>query len=61
MASDAHEQHETLDHLVDDYSRTGMSRRQFLYRAMAAGLTAASASALLAACSSGTSSGVRRA
>ncbi len=57
MASDAHEQHETLDHLVDDYSRTGMSRRQFLQRAMAAGLTVAGASALLAACDSGTSSG----
>jgi multiple sugar transport system substrate-binding protein len=55
MASDAHEQHETLDHLVDDYSRTGMSRRQFMRRAMAAGLTAAGASALLAACGSGTS------
>jgi multiple sugar transport system substrate-binding protein len=56
MARDAHEQHETLDHLVDDYSRTGMSRRQFLQRAMAAGLTAASASALLAACASSSTS-----
>lgn len=55
MASDAHEQHETLDRLVDEYSRTNMSRRQFLWRAMATGLTAAGASALLAACSSGTS------
>jgi hypothetical protein len=49
MTSDARERHETLDHLVDEHSRTGMSR-QFLQRAMAAGLTAASASMLLAAC-----------
>lgn len=52
MTSDAHDQQTTLDHLVDEFSRTGMSRRQFLYRAMAVGLTAASASALLAACGS---------
>jgi multiple sugar transport system substrate-binding protein len=57
MTSDAHMQHETLDHLVDDYSRTGMSRRQFFQRAMAIGLTAASAGVLLAACDSGTASG----
>ena len=50
MTSDTHAQHETLDHLVDEYSRSGMSRRQFLQRAMAVGLTAASASSLLAAC-----------
>ena len=36
MTSDAHNQHETLDHLVDDFSRTGMGRRWFLQRAMAA-------------------------
>src|SRR5258708_18758496 len=56
MTSDAHNQHKTLDRLVDDYSRTGMSRRRFLQGAMAAGLTAAGASALLAACDTGSSS-----
>src|SRR5260221_11191609 len=56
MTSDAQEQHQTLDHLVDEYSRTGMSRRQFMQRAMAAALTAAGAGALLAACGSGSSS-----
>jgi len=56
MTSDAHNQHETLDRLVDDYSRTGMSRRRFLLGAMAAGLSAAGASALLAACDAGSSS-----
>jgi hypothetical protein len=48
MTSDAHQRHETLDHLVAHYSRAGMSRRQFMQRAMAAGLTAAGASALFA-------------
>src|SRR5260221_3608721 len=48
MTSDAQEQHEALHHLVDEYSSTGMSRRQFMRRAMAVGLTAAGAIALLA-------------
>ena len=56
MTSDAHDQQTTLDHLVDEFSRTGMSRRQFMYRALAAGLTVSSASALLAACDSGSGS-----
>src|SRR5258708_10953013 len=55
MTSDAYAHHETLDHLVDEYSRTGLSRRQFLQRAMAVGLTAAGAGALLAACGGGSS------
>ena len=56
MTGEAQQQHDTLDRLVDEYSRTGMSRRQFLNRAMAAGLSAAGASVLLAACGNGTSS-----
>src|SRR5260370_2421110 len=55
MTSDAYAHHETIDHLVDEYSRIGLSRRQFLQRAMAVGLTAAGASALLAACGGGSS------
>jgi len=39
-----------LDELVEKYTTTGMSRRAFLQRATALGLTASSASALLAAC-----------
>lgn len=55
MTSDAHAQHETLDHLVDGYFQRGMSRRQFMQRAMAAGLTLTGASTLLAACGGGSS------
>jgi multiple sugar transport system substrate-binding protein len=55
MANDDPGQPDKLDRLVDEYSRTGMSRRQFLQRAMALGFTAAGASAVLAACSSGAS------
>lgn len=46
---DRHRQKE-LDQLVEDYAQQGLSRRTFLQRAMAVGLTAGSASALLAAC-----------
>ncbi|HEX9058380.1 MAG TPA: ABC transporter substrate-binding protein [Ktedonobacterales bacterium] len=42
-----------VDQLVDDYARSGMSRREFLRRAMIAGLSASAASALLAACGGG--------
>ena len=42
-----------LDQLVEDYSVNGLSRRTFLQRATAAGLTISSASALLAACGTG--------
>jgi multiple sugar transport system substrate-binding protein len=61
MASDAHGSNEHLDRLVDEYSHTGMNRRQFLQRAMAVGLSAAGASALLAACDAGGSSGTSNA
>jgi alpha-glucoside transport system substrate-binding protein len=46
-----------LDRLVEDYTQHAMSRRSFLQRAMAVGLTASSASALLAACSGNSTSG----
>jgi alpha-glucoside transport system substrate-binding protein len=39
-----------LDKLVETYKNNGMSRRSFLQSAMALGVTASSASALLAAC-----------
>lgn len=45
-----------LDQLVEDYTRRGMSRRSFIQHAMTVGLTASSASALLAACSSSATS-----
>lgn len=45
-----------IDQLVEDYTQHGMSRRSFLQRATAVGLTASSASALLAACGGASSS-----
>jgi alpha-glucoside transport system substrate-binding protein len=44
-----------LDQLVEEYTQKGLGRRIFLQRAMAVGLTASSASALLAACGGSTS------
>ncbi len=44
------QQRQEVDSLVEEYTQQGMSRRVFMQRAMAAGLTASSASALLAAC-----------
>jgi alpha-glucoside transport system substrate-binding protein len=41
---------EELDQLVEDYTTRGVSRREFLQRAMATGLTLSAAGALLAAC-----------
>jgi alpha-glucoside transport system substrate-binding protein len=46
---DRHQRAE-VDQLVEDYTRQGLSRREFLRRAMVAGLSASAASALLAAC-----------
>lgn len=43
---------ENLDQLVEGFTRQGMTRRQFMQRAMAAGLSASAAGALLAACGS---------
>jgi alpha-glucoside transport system substrate-binding protein len=48
-------QHEAVDRLVEEYTSKGMSRRQFLGRAMAVGLSASAAATLLAACGAGTS------
>ncbi len=46
-----------LDQLVADYTRHGLNRRTFLQRAMAIGLSASSASAILAACGGSTPPG----
>lgn len=47
-----------LDQLVEQYTTTSrINRRQFLHRAMAAGLSVSAASALLEACGGGTSTG----
>lgn len=48
-------QRDELDQLVEEYTRQPLSRRAFLQRAVAAGLTISSASALLAACGGGSS------
>jgi len=39
-----------MDQLVEDYTKKGITRRAFMQRAMAIGLSASSATALLAAC-----------
>ncbi len=47
-----------IDQLVEEYTTTtNINRRQFLQRAMAAGLSLSAASALLAACGGGSSNG----
>ncbi|HEV2236333.1 MAG TPA: ABC transporter substrate-binding protein [Ktedonobacterales bacterium] len=45
-----------LDQLVEDYARQGVSRREFLRRAMATGLSLSAAGALLSACGGSSSS-----
>jgi alpha-glucoside transport system substrate-binding protein len=57
---DSH-QRNAIDQLVEDFSRRGLSRREFLKRAMATGLSVSAASTLLAACggSGGTSSAIQ--
>jgi alpha-glucoside transport system substrate-binding protein len=49
------QQHAAVDRLVEEYTSRGMSRRQFLGRAMAVGLSASAAAALLAACGASSS------
>jgi alpha-glucoside transport system substrate-binding protein len=44
-----------LEQLVEDYARQGLSRREFLRRAMATGLSLSAAGALLSACGGGSS------
>lgn len=51
------EQREAVDRLVEDYTRHGLSRRQFMQRALAAGLSISAAGALLAACGNSSSAG----
>jgi alpha-glucoside transport system substrate-binding protein len=46
-------QRSAIDQLVDDFSQHGLSRREFLKRAMATGLSFSAAATLLAACGSG--------
>jgi alpha-glucoside transport system substrate-binding protein len=48
---------EELDDLVADYQRRGVSRRAFIQRSVALGLSLSAASALLAACGGGSSGG----
>lgn len=54
---DAADQREALDHLVDDFTHSHMSRRSFLRRAVATGLSLSAAASLLAACGGSTSGG----
>jgi alpha-glucoside transport system substrate-binding protein len=51
-------QRSAIDQLVEDYSQSGLSRREFIKRAVAAGLSISAASTLLAACGGGGSSSV---
>jgi alpha-glucoside transport system substrate-binding protein len=57
MSLDDRPQQDDVDQLVDSYMHYGMSRRTFLRRAMAVGLSASAASTLLAACGGSPSSG----
>src|SRR5690348_4852116 len=50
-------QEAAIDDLVSDYQKHGLSRRGFIQRAVALGLSLSAVSALLAACGSTTSSG----
>ncbi|HEY4386780.1 MAG TPA: extracellular solute-binding protein, partial [Ktedonobacteraceae bacterium] len=50
-------QHMDLDQLVEEYSKRPLPRREFLQRAMKAGLSVSAASALLAACGGSPSTG----
>ena len=47
------QQRAEVDELVNDYTQKGLSRREFLQRAMAIGLTTTAAGTLLAACGGG--------
>lgn len=51
-------QRSAIDQLVEDFSVQGLSRREFLKRAVATGLTFSAASTLLAACGGGATSSV---
>jgi alpha-glucoside transport system substrate-binding protein len=53
VSTDERQQRDDLDQLVEDYTQRGVSRRDFLRRAVAIGLTASAASTLLAACGGG--------
>jgi alpha-glucoside transport system substrate-binding protein len=54
-------QRQGLDQLVEEYTQTGVSRREFLKRATALGLSLSAAGALLAACGAGASTtGVKK-
>ena len=50
-----HEQEAAIDDLVTDFQKHGLSRRAFIQRAVALGLSLSAVSALLAACGSSTS------
>ena len=52
-----HVQQEALDDLVSDFQQRGMSRRSFIQRSMALGLSLSAASTLLAACGGSSGSG----
>jgi alpha-glucoside transport system substrate-binding protein len=58
MPSYDRRQSSAIDQLVEDYSRLGLSRREFIKRAVATGLTLSAASSLLAACGGGGSTSV---
>src|SRR5690348_3125895 len=51
---DSH-QRSAVDQLVEDFTQHGLSRREFLKRAMATGLSFSAAATLLAACGGGSS------
>lgn len=53
-----HQQRNTEEQLVEEYTHFRITRRQFMQRAMAVGLSASAASSLLAACGGGSSGGV---
>lgn len=53
-----HQQRNTVEELVEEYTHVRISRRQFMQRAMAAGLSASAAVSLLEACGGGGSGGV---
>jgi len=50
------QQRSAVDHLVEEFSQTGLSRREFMRRAVGLGLSFSAAGALLAACGGGASS-----
>ena len=47
------QQRSAVDHLVEEFSQTGLSRREFMRRAVGLGLSFSAAGALLAACGGG--------